>query len=179
MNKIRIIIDVQNDFITGSLGTPEAKEIIPKIMNKIIEEAEDAFYVFTMDTHTEDYLNTPEGKKLPVKHCIKETEGWKIESSLVDFFDGSPLYIEKTEFGTFNLIPLIDNLIEEKVVPEECDIEICGLVTNICVITNALILKAAFPNNNIIVNSELCAGTTPEAHRMALEVMKNCQIEVI
>ena len=157
---------MQNDFIDGSLGTREAQAIVPKVAAKIREyqEAGDQI-IFTRDTHGEDYLETPEGKKLPVEPCIKGTKGWMIADGLE--VDGAE-YIDKPNFGwshwnewTFN------------------EIEMVGLCTDICVVSNALILKAEFPEVKITVDASCCAGVTPESHEAALLTMKMCQIDVI
>lgn len=157
---------MQNDFIDGSLGTREAQAIVPKVVAKIREyqEAGDQI-IFTRDTHGEDYLETPEGKKLPVEHCIKGAKGWMIADGLE--VDGAE-YIDKPNFGwshwnewTFD------------------EIEMVGLCTDICVVSNALILKAEFPEVKITVDASCCAGVTPESHEAALLTMKMCQIDVI
>lgn len=173
--KVLIVIDVQNDFVTGSLGTPEAQEVVPDIIRKVNEYSErDDMIIFTADTHHDDYLNTQEGKKLPVPHCIAGTRGWNFVPEL-DTNESSTsstmkkIYI-KEQFGyNWNKLSWLNVY----------DIEIIGLVTDICVVSNALILKAAFPENKITVDASCCAGTTPEKHEAALEVMKSCQIEVI
>ena len=165
--KTLIVIDMQNDFISGSLGTKEAQAIVPNVKKKIEEyKSRGNEIIFTRDTHQSDYLETNEGKLLPIKHCINGTYGWIIADEV-----NYPEYkhINKRTFGyTFW------NYEEEF---EE--IEIVGLCTDICVISNALILKAQFPGIAITVDANCCAGTTPERHRAALEVMKSCQINVI
>ena len=163
--KLLIVIDMQNDFVTGCLGTPEARAIVPKVKKKI--EEWDGGLIFTRDTHNDDYLNTPEGKKLPIPHCIENTDGWKIVDGLEQ---PNCRYIDKNTFG-WNHWRMPGNHLEE--------IHIVGLVSNICVVTNALILKTIYPFAEIIVDASCCAGTTPQAHRAAMEVMKSCQITVI
>lgn len=163
--KLLIVIDMQNDFVTGCLGTPEARAIVPKVKKKI--EEWDGELLFTRDTHNEDYLNTPEGKKLPIPHCIENTDGWKIVDGLEQ---PNCRYIDKNTFGWRRWREFC-NQFEE--------IHIVGLVSNICVVTNALILKTIYPFAEIIVDASCCAGTTPQAHRAAMEVMKSCQITVI
>lgn len=177
MKKYLIIIDMQHDFITGSLGTPEAITIVNKIKDKIVTNFDEyAGIFFTRDTHGYGYLNTQEGKKLPIKHCIFETAGWAIVDELIEPFfthtykNSYLKYINKNSFGTFEW---------EKYIDYPTEIEICGVCTDICVIVNALILKTIFPEAKIIVDASCCAGTTPEMHRKALDVMKSCQIEVI
>lgn len=163
--KLLIVIDMQNDFVTGCLGTPEARAIVPKVKKKI--EEWDGGLIFTRDTHNEYYLNTPEGKKLPIPHCIERTDGWKIVDGLEQ---PNCRYINKQTFG-WNHWGMIGDQFKE--------IHICGVCSDICVVTNALILKTEFPETEIIVDASCCAGTTPQAHRAAMEVMKSCQITVI
>ena len=176
--KIVVIVDCQNDFITGSLGTPEAQAMIPRLVDKINHSSDDTYFIFTKDTHYDNYLETAEGKKLPIKHCIKETEGWEIPAELTEHFANSPFTIEKSTFGSYNLVEMIIEIIDSNDDKVE-EIELCGLCTDICVVTNALILKTSFPECDIVVNSKCCAGTTPEAHEAALAVMRSCQIEVV
>ena len=167
--KTLIVIDVQNDFVTGSLGTPEAQAIIPNVRKKIAEyrERKDKI-IFTQDTHDSNYLETSEGKYLPVSHCIAGTDGWKIVDELSNDED---IIVYKSTFG---------NLYWSKLVSQRDDtIEIIGLCTDICVISNALILKAMFPNSKITVDASCCAGVTPETHKSAIEVKKICQIDII
>ena len=166
MKKTLIVIDMQNDFIDGNLGTDEAVKIVPNVRKKIEEYRSNGDeIIFTRDTHGEDYLNTPEGKKLPVVHCVKNTHGWQIADGL-DVPDA--IHIDKPSFGYTQW----DKFCFEKV-------ELVGLCTDICVVSNALILKALFPNAEISVDSACCAGVTPETHNSALETMKMCQIDVV
>ena len=170
--KVLVIIDVQNDFINGSLGSTEAQSKVPEIVKKIKSGSWDRIIV-TQDTHEENYLETPEGKNLPVVHCVRGTSGWEIESSVQEALrkiDTDVVYLEKPTFGSFE-------------VPEACtgakEIELCGFCTDICVMANALILKTAYYDTaRVIVDSSCCAGVTPEKHNAALEVFKSCQIEV-
>jgi len=164
--KTLIVIDMQNDFIDGSLGTKEAVAIVSNVKKKIEEYvAAGGEVIYTRDTHPENYLDTAEGKKLPVEHCIKGTDGWQIAEGL--YVDGAEI-IDKPSFGYTGW---------NKKNFEE--IEIIGLCTDICVVSNALILKAIFPEIKITVDSSCCAGVTPETHNSALETMKMCQIDVI
>lgn len=164
--KTLIVVDMQNDFIDGSLGTVEAQAIVPNVKRKIEEYRNRGDKViFTRDTHDENYLDTPEGKKLPVKHCIKGTHGWEIADGLE--FPGCT-YINKPSFGWLNW----DGMRLE-------EIEMVGLCTDICVVSNALILKATFPEAEITVDAGCCAGVTPQTHKAALETMKMCQICVV
>lgn len=168
MKKTLIVIDMQNDFIDGSLGTKEAQAIVPNVKKKIEEyEARGDAIVFTRDTHQSDYLNTNEGKHLPVEHCIEGTYGWEISNELnpTSFY---PI-VDKPTFGNLNWKTFFD--FEE--------IELVGLCTDICVVSNALILKAMYPEINITVDASCCAGVTPESHKAALTTMKMCQINVI
>lgn len=170
--KLLIVIDMQKDFIDGSLGTKEARHILPAVQAKIKEYKRcNAPVLFTRDTHQENYLETLEGKNLPVKHCIKGSAGWEIDSSLD--VAGSVI-IDKPSFGSLELAEYIKTHY-----PSVQEIELVGLCTDICVISNALILKAVLPEVNITVDGNACAGVTPQSHANALEAMKQCQIGVI
>ena len=174
MAKFMIIVDCQKDFIDGSLGTPEAQAMIPRLVEKMNAEPEDTHYIFTADTHNKNYLNTPEGKQLPVEHCIKGTPGWDIDSRLTEMFANSPFVIKKPTFGSEELIDWLDSMVSE-----HDEIEFVGLCTDICVISNALMAKAHFFDfATISCDATCCAGVTPEKHAAALEVMKSCQIIV-
>ncbi len=185
MNRLLIVVDMQNDFIDGSLGTAEAVAIVPNVVRKIKEyrKERNTKICFTQDTHSEDYLNTSEGKLLPVKHCIYRTKGWEISQEIREAFADDELLqyqtICKPTFGSLNLLHIIQEEYIEQCIPID-EIEIVGLCTDICVVSNALILKAALYNKSIVtVDASCCAGVTPEKHRAALEVMKSCQIHVI
>lgn len=173
--KVLIVIDMQNDFVSGSLGTPEAKAIVMNVKNKIIKYcfSNQNYIYYTQDTHYKDYLHTLEGEKLPIKHCIHLTDGWEIISQVKPdlYYAGERLIKE-----TFGYTGWKDVLGEEE---EIGHIELCGLCTDICVISNVLILRALYPNTRIYVDSLCCAGTTPEKHEAALKVMESCQIDVI
>lgn len=173
--KVLIVVDAQVDFVTGALASATAKATIPSI-KKRIEEARDnhEMVVFTQDTHMEDYMDTLEGEKLPVEHCIYQTEGWEIVEELRD---EAALCVLKPTFGSFDLIDRV--VAFRNAFNEEAEIEFCGFCTDVCVVSNALLLRAAMPNARITVNSELCAGTTKENHEAALAVMRSCQIDVI
>lgn len=167
--KLLIVVDMQNDFIDGALGTKEAEEIVENVNKKISEyRNSNDIVVFTRDTHNEEYLDTSEGRNLPVKHCIKGTKGWQI-TSIIDVSDDK--IIDKPSFGSLELAEYVSNL-------EVNSIEIVGLCTDICVISNAMILKAKLPEINILVDSSCCAGVTKKSHQNALEAMKMCQIEI-
>lgn len=178
MKKILIVIDVQNDFIDGSLGSTEAQAIIPNIKNKIEQYiANGNQIIFTRDTHFSDYSKTQEGKKLPIQHCIKDTHGWQIG---IKATPGSYKIINKLSVGYYDwksfLSQYINTPFENK---RDFTIELIGLDTDICVISNAIIIKAAYPETNIVVDASCCAGSTPEKHKAALDIMKSCQIDVI
>ncbi len=166
--KILIVVDMQRDFITGSLGSDMAQKIVPNVVEKVKNFA--GKVIFTRDTHFENYLETQEGKKLPVNHCIKDTEGWQICDELKPYVNE---VVDNFTFGSIDLPEIIKNIGENI---EE--IELCGLCTDICVISNAMILKAAFPEMNISVDSSCCAGVTAESHNIALCAMKAVQIEI-
>ena len=168
--KTLIVIDMQNDFINGALGTPEAVAIVPGVIAKIKEYKESGNeIIFTRDTHFDNYMQTSEGKKLPVEHCIDGTHGWKIPDE-IDIPEC--LHINKQTFGFIGW-----NMFTESDFGDE--IEIVGLCTDICVVSNAMILKAAFPELKITVDASCCAGVTPGSHIMALQTMKMCQINVV
>lgn len=166
--KYLIVVDMQNDFITGSLGSDLASAIVPDVVKKVKDY--DGRTIFTKDTHSANYLKTQEGKKLPVEHCIKDTDGWQICDELKPYADK---VIDKVTFGSVDLPQIIKDYGEDI-----DEIELCGLCTDICVISNAMILKAAFPEVKISVDSKCCAGVTKESHNTALAAMKAVQIEV-
>ena len=166
MKKTLIVIDMQNDFIDMALGTKEAVAIVPKVREKIEKYRKNGDeIIYTRDTHTKDYLGTSEGKKLPVVHCVKGTKGWEIADTL--YIEGSKI-IDKPSFGYTGW---------DK--EELYDVEIVGLCTDICVVSNALIIKAVFPDAKVKVDSSCCAGVTVESHEAALKTMQMCQVEVV
>lgn len=167
--KYLIVVDMQVDFITGSLGSELATAIVPNVVEKV--KNFDGKVIFTRDTHFENYMNTQEGKNLPVPHCIKGSDGWQICEELISYAD---IVIDKVTFGSIELPELVKSFGE----PIE-KIELCGLCTDICVISNAFVLKAAFPEVPIAVNSSCCAGVSVESHNNALCAMKAVQIEII
>ena len=171
MSKAIIVVDMQNDFVTGSLGTEEAQEMLPRLVEKLEEniDKKSVDIIFTQDTHKEDYLQTQEGKFLPVVHCIKGTDGWEIVPELQKFIPHSRIVVEKKSFGSTRLPSLLK--------PYE-EVEFVGVCTDICVVSNALLLKAFYPEQLVSVDAACCAGTTPEAHQKALDVMKNCQCKI-
>ena len=169
MKKILVVVDMQNDFIDGALGTPEAVAIVPYVKEKI--ESFDGEVLFTRDTHAENYMDTQEGRNLPVPHCIKGTAGWEIRAEL-DALRRTEA-IDKLTFGSRDLV---------NVLAREGEIEsitFVGLCTDICVISNAMVVKAFYPEIPLIVDAKGCAGVTPESHARALEAMKTCQIKVV
>lgn len=177
MKRTLIVIDMQNDFVTGPLGTEKARAIVPNIKAKIDEYIRNGDEViFTRDTHDEDYLNTNEGKYLPVPHCIDTTEGWQVIPEL-DIPECE--HIDKPTFGWpfWRYIRDWNSGIHYARYFDE--IELAGVCTDICVVSNALILKSMYPQSKITVDASCCAGVTPETHKAALTVMKSCQIEVI
>lgn len=171
-NKILIVVDMQKDFITGTLGSAEAKEILPGVERKVKNfEGE---IIFTMDTHGKDYLDTQEGKNLPVAHCLENTPGWELAGSLDALCRERCARIYKK--GTFGSLALARKLKERE--EEIASIELIGVCTDICVVSNALLLKAYLPELPILVDASCCAGVTPQKHTAALETMRSCQIEV-
>lgn len=165
MKKTLIVVDMQKDFIDGALGTKEAVAIVENVRKKIAKyQANGDEIIFTRDTHQPNYLETNEGKHLPVEHCIEGTEGWQIGEDLE--VEGA-IYIDKPSFGFMNWK---DYDLEE--------VEIVGLCTDICVVSNALIIKATYPEIRVSVDASCCAGVTPESHDAALTTMKMCQVEV-
>ncbi len=169
--KILIVVDMQNDFIDQALGTKEAVGIVEHVAKKI--KGFDGKVIYTQDTHPENYLETQEGKNLPVKHCVKGSEGWQISAILPVKEDDT--VIEKPTFGSVELGVYLKKLAEDVEIEE---IEVIGLCTDICVISNALLIKAFLPEVKISVDASCCAGVTPESHKNALEAMKMCQISI-
>ena len=174
MKKIMIIVDMQKDFIDGSLGTAEAQAIVENAVNEI--KSFDGELICTYDTHFDNYLDTAEGKKLPVAHCIKGTPGWELDARIQNALEGRKCtFVEKNTFGSTRLPEIVSDLCDG----DEPVIEVIGLCTDICVVSNVLILKAAFPERSITVNASCCAGVTPELHNAALKTMSSCQIDII
>ena len=173
MKKVLVVVDMQNDFVDGALGTKEAQAIVPAVLAKIKEYAGETVYA-TRDTHGENYMETSEGKHLPVPHCIKGTQGWEIRDDVVEALKavGAEI-IDKPTFGS--------TVLAEKMVAlakaDELIIELIGLCTDICVASNALLLKANLPEAVIKIDPACCAGVTPESHDAALLTMKMCQID--
>lgn len=174
MKKVLVVVDMQNDFVDGALGTKEAVQIVENVADKV--KAFDGKVIVTYDTHFENYMNTNEGKNLPVPHCIKGTEGWQLNDSVEKALIGKDVI--RTEKETFGSIEL-PKLIKEYAGTEEVQIQLIGLCTDICVVSNALILKANYPEADICVYASCCAGVTPDTHQAALETMKMCQIKIM
>ncbi len=175
MKKILIVVDMQNDFIDGSLGTKEAESIVNHVVEEINKDY--SLVIATRDTHPENYLKTNEGKHLPVKHCIKNSEGWQIRPEVFEAIEAKEyLVIDKPTFGSEKLVEILKKINEEEEIET---ITLIGLCTDICVVSNALLVKAAFPEKRIEVKENCCAGVTPQSHEAALTTMKMCQIEVI
>lgn len=171
MQKVLVVVDMQNDFIDGALGTKEAVAIVPGVKEKI--KNFDGVVLFTRDTHETYYLDTQEGKKLPVPHCIRDTEGWQIRSELDALRKTEP--IDKETFGSTDLAGELVAMNEDNEIES---ITLVGLCTDICVISNALLAKASLPEVPIIVDAKCCAGVTPESHENALKAMEVCQIQI-
>lgn len=172
MKKLLIVVDMQNDFIDAALGTKEAVAIVPKVIEKIASYPADCIYA-TRDTHQKEYLSTSEGKYLPVVHCVEGTDGWQIRPEVAAAMPGAKL-VNKPTFGSTELAELMKKEAEK----EEIEIELVGLCTDICLVTNALLLKTALPETKISVDAACCAGVTPKSHEAALLTMKMCQVEV-
>ena len=175
MKKILIVVDMQNDFINGSLGTKEAEAIVDHVVKKIGEYPKHCIYA-TRDTHQENYLETQEGRNLPVLHCLEGTPGWEIHDKVKAALEGA-VVVNKPTFGSY---ALADMMVMEfaGLDPAECEIELVGLCTDICVVSNAMLLKARLPEVKISVDASCCAGVTPESHDAALKTMAMCQVTV-
>lgn len=171
MKRLLVVVDMQNDFVDGALGTAEAEAIVAAVVKKVAEAInENTNVVFTRDTHGDNYLSSKEGKMLPVPHCISGTEGWRIIPQLEPYVNGCKIF-DKPTFGSVDLM--------EYALAEKFDaVEVIGLCTDICVISNVMLLKAALPEADITVDSNCCAGVTPQSHENALAAMKMCQITV-
>lgn len=181
-NKYLVVVDMQNDFITGSLGTKEAQGIVPLVVERIKKAKEEGWEIFcTKDTHYRDYPMTQEGQKLPVLHCIYGTEGHNIHPDVLDAMKEYPVmeYVKNT-FGCLNLADDISNFVRNELPAESfAVIEVIGLRTDTSVLSNAILLKAYLPEAQIFVNASCCAGVTPELHEAALKTMASCQINII
>ncbi len=173
MKKFLVVVDMQRDFVDGALGTQEAAAIVPNAAEKIRSFSGEVFVTF--DTHFENYMETAEGRKLPVRHCIKGTEGWRLNDDIASALSGKRVTeVEKTTFGSTELPRLLEKAADGK----EFSVELIGLCTDICVVSNALLLKANFPEYEISVDASCCAGVTPGTHKAALDTMRMCQITI-
>lgn len=173
MKNFLVVVDMQNDFVDGVLGSKEAIAIVDNVVKKIVGFEGDIFV--TYDTHFENYMQTSEGKKLPVPHCIKGTNGWELNEKVVSaLYNKKYTEVEKITFGSVDLPKMIKRVADK----EDFTVELVGLCTDICVVSNALLLKANFPEADISVDSTCCAGVTPESHNAAIKTMEMCQITV-
>ena len=174
MKKILIVVDMQKDFVDGALGSKEAVGVVENVVKKI--EGFDGDIIVTYDTHAENYMDTQEGKRLPVPHCIKGTEGWALDRNVQKALENKEYkVIEKPTFGSTQLVEYIKSNYN----PDETEIELIGLCTDICVVSNALLMKANFLETKVSVDAKCCAGVTPESHNASLLTMKMCQVEVV
>ena len=173
MRKILVVVDMQNDFIDGALGSPEAQAIVSNVVNKINDFKDEI--IVTYDTHQGNYMETREGKYLPVPHCIENTNGWLLQPNVeVALISSNVIRIKKPTFGAVQFVNMLKGMDEKNT-----EITLIGLCTDICVVSNAMLLKANYPEANIIVDASCCAGVTVESHKAALTTMKMCQIEII
>lgn len=178
--KILVVVDMQNDFITGSLGTPEAVSIVDKVVEKIEEyKKQSCLIITTQDTHYSDYLDTLEGKKLPIKHCIANSDGWQIEQKVYNALRGykNKINFTKNTFGCYKVIDYLNNYIKT----DDCleyEFELIGLDLDICVLSNALLIKTYFPNNNISIDLKCVAATNNNMFEAAKHVLDSCQVTV-
>lgn len=177
MKKLLIVVDMQNDFVTGCLGTEEAKAIVPKVVDLVQNFDGDVW--FTRDTHQSDYMETQEGKKLPVIHCIEGTEGWEIIPELVSFTEKADKIFDKPTFGSIALADELRKIQSSTDIEHYDEINLCGVCTGICVISNAMLAKAVTPETPINILASACACVSPDSHETALNAMKTCQIDVI
>ena len=174
MKNILVVVDMQKDFVDGALGTPEAVAVVPAVCEKI--RAFDGDVIVTYDTHAADYLHTAEGAKLPVPHCIKDTDGWQLDASVAAALaEKAYRTVEKPTFGSTTLPALVAAIAGD----EDFSVTLIGLCTDICVVSNALLLKAHFPERSIAVDAACCAGVTPASHAAALQTMGMCQTDIL
>lgn len=176
MSKVLVVIDMQNDFITGSLGSPEATQIVKNVIQKIKSYQEAGYPIYyTRDTHDKHYLETEEGKNLPIEHCIKGTWGWQLEEEVAKTVTDQTQIYDKETFGSLKLGETLQKLAMED---KQLEVELIGLCTDICVISNALLLKAYMPQTPLSVDVTCCAGATKKGHESAIETMKICHIHI-
>ncbi len=177
MKKILVVVDMQNDFIDGPLGNEQCRAVVSNVVDKINSFDGDEI-IYTLDTHKENYLETQEGKNLPVTHCIEETEGWKLNALVDEAINNATCKVTEIRKPTFGSVQLGNYLSEEFEQESSFEIELCGVCTGICVISNAMLVKAFFTEALVSVDAACSACVTPESHKTALEAMKLCQIEV-
>ena len=176
---ILIVIDMQKDFVDGALGTPEAVEIVPAAAEKILAYAHRGDVIIaTRDTHGENYLDTQEGRNLPVVHCVRDTPGWQLDETIAAVLPKGTIMVDKPTFGSTELAEIVGRYVEEYG-QENVNVELIGLCTDICVVSNALLLKAHYYEMPMSVDPRCCAGVTPEKHAAALETMASCQIRIL
>ncbi|MCR5671685.1 MAG: cysteine hydrolase [Butyrivibrio sp.] len=173
MRKLLVVVDMQKDFVDGSLGTIEAQKIVPAVVKKIKSYSVSDVFV-TRDTHKEDYMTTQEGKNLPVVHCVEGTPGWELNEEVAKAVEGATI-VNKPTFGSTELAEMLRDIASK----EPVEIELIGVCTDVCVVSNAIMLKAFMPEVEISVDSACCAGVTPQKHKAALETMRSCQINVL
>lgn len=176
---ILIVVDMQKDFIEGALGTKEAEAIVDNVTAKI--KNFEGMIIATYDTHEADYMETREGRYLPVPHCIRATEGWQLNAEVQNALEAAGYTaVYKPTFGSIELMDIIKKYLKENELSEtDITVTLIGLCTDICVVSNAMLLKAAYPQMDIAVDSACCAGVTPEKHEAALETMRSCQIDIL
>lgn len=182
MVDLLIVVDMQRDFVSGALGSKEAQAITPAVAARMQRaHSEGTPVVLTLDTHENDYMDTREGRFLPVPHCIRGSEGWALEPQIGQSCRPGMISFEKPTFGSTALMHHVAALAAQKgcIAGKGMTIELCGVCTDICVVSNALLIKAALPEADLIVDSALCAGVTPQKHEAALETMRSCQIKVL
>lgn len=175
MEHVLVVVDMQNDFVDGALGSPEAVAILPAVKDKI--KRHEGKIIFTRDTHTADYMHTREGKHLPVPHCIKDTEGWEIKNEIWEAAAGKTgvTVMDKPTFGSVELAAHLREYAKDRGLDQ---VTLIGICTDICVISNAMLIKAALPEIDVTVDAACCAGVTPESHENALKAMQVCQIDI-
>lgn len=169
-NKLLVVVDMQNDFIDGALGSPAARSIVDKVCKKI--DGWDGRVLFTMDTHYDDYLDTVEGLHIPVEHCINDTHGWELHPDIQERYSGDSFRVYKDSFGSSELANVISFL-------DINEVQFVGLCTDICVVSNALLVRSMCPGVKVSVDASCCAGTSKEAHDAALLVMEKCCVDIV
>lgn len=182
MKPILIVVDMQNDFVDGSLGTSEAQAIVDDVAERIKRaQSNGERIIYTLDTHYDNYLNTYEGRHLPIKHCIQGSEGHRLVPKVLELIRPGDHIVEKPGFAYQALADALVEIADTLNYPEGkgMQIELCGLCTDICVVSNAILIKARLPEADISVRASLCAGTTPKKHLAALETMRSCQIQIV